>query len=594
MIEARSIEALKLRVDILDVISRYVEVKKAGASYVCLCPFHDDKSPSMHINVQKGFYHCFACKAGGDAFKFVMDYERISFSEAVEKIASISNFSLTYTKSNLGFKKELKTILPLLNSLYKQSLRNNHFALNYLYSRGLNDEDIVKFEIGYAPSSQASLKLLQNEKIELKDALEVGAVKMSSKNTPIASFFERITFAIYDYKDLLIGFGARSLDANNPAKYINSNQNRLFDKSKILYAYNLAKKHIEKSKEIIICEGYMDAIAFHKAGLENAVAVLGTALTKFHLPLITRLDAKVILCFDSDNAGLNAALRSATLLALNKIDGKVIFLKGGKDAAELVAAGNKKALYEALQNGFELVEFILRASLKKSDLSTALGKQKALESLQKFTFLLEPLVATSYESLVAKLLGVDKDFIKLSKNSNLNAIKSNSLKTFKPFKNNENYDLAEFELLLFLYENAPFRPLIQSLSDENFFKNKELLKAILQGFDIENEIIREFLQKSNTCQRLDKAQFLLALCRINLNFLKLHKPTNLLDARKKILLENLDKKALELKKKLNEEQLFTLLSSVLEALKHAKDENSIQILLKKLMSNEILDSFQSF
>lgn len=582
MIEARSIEALKLRVDIVDVISHFIEVKKAGSSYVCLCPFHDDKSPSMHINSQKGFYHCFACKVGGDAFKFVMDYERLSFAEAVEKVASLSNFSLTYTSSNSAVKKELKSILPLLNSFYKQSLRNNPQALNYLYQRGLNDEDIVKFELGFAPSSTSSLKLLQNEGIEFKDALEVGAVKMSSKNTPLASFFERITFPIYDYKDLLIGFGARSLDANNPAKYINSNQNRLFDKSKVLYAYNLAKKHIEKSKEIIICEGYMDAIAFHKAGLNNAVAVLGTALTKYHLPLITKLDARVILCFDSDSAGLSAALRSATLLSLNKIEGKAIFLKGGKDAAELVAAGNKKALFEALQNGVELVEFIIRMSLKQSDLSTALSKQKALEKLQEFTFLLEPLVASSYESLVAKLLGVDEGFVNLSKKDNFKPAKN----TFKPLQNST-FDLAELELLLFLYENANFRSFIESLSSTHFFKNEALLQAILQNSGVENELVREFLQRASSFKRLDKAEFLLALCRINLNFLKLNKPSNLLEARQKILLENLDKKALELRKKLDGEQLFAFLQGMLTALKNARDESSVQALLKSLMQSGV-------
>lgn len=379
MITKESIENLSQRLNIVDIIENYIEVKKQGSSFVCICPFHADKNPSMHINPIKGFYHCFACKAGGDAFKFVMDYEKLSFADAVEKVASLSNFTLSYTKEKQENKKELKSILPSLNAYFKDNLKHHKEVLTYLYQRALNDKDIAKFELGFAGASEDSIRLLQNQKIPLEDAMSVGALKKDENNEFYASFIWRITFPIYDHKDLLVGFGGRTLNPNVPAKYVNSPQNILFDKSRIFYAFNIAKENIAKKKEIIVCEGYMDAIAFHKAGFNNAVAVLGTALTEHHLPLIRRYDAKVILCFDNDEAGLKAATRSAFLLSTNKIDGKVAILQGGKDPAELVAKNESTKLHNILDEGIELGEFYIRRLISTHSIISALDKQKALE-----------------------------------------------------------------------------------------------------------------------------------------------------------------------------------------------------------------------
>ena len=214
IIEAKSIEDLRQRADIVSVIEHYVEVKKSGSAFVCVCPFHDDKNPSMSINAQKGFYHCFACKAGGDVFKFVQDYERVGFGEAVERVASLCNFTLNYTSQKQEINKAIYEILPLLNAFYKQNLSKHKEALQYLYNRALSDDDVRKFELGYAPSSAETLRLLKNEKIELKNAAECGAVKFSEEQKDYyASFINRISFPIYDHKGLLVGFGGRTLDS---------------------------------------------------------------------------------------------------------------------------------------------------------------------------------------------------------------------------------------------------------------------------------------------------------------------------------------------------------------------------------------------
>ncbi|EKL5157303.1 DNA primase, partial [Campylobacter jejuni] len=565
MITKESIENLSQRLNIVDIIENYIEVKKQGSSFVCICPFHADKNPSMHINPTKGFYHCFACKAGGDAFKFVMDYEKLSFADAVEKVASLSNFTLSYTKEKQENKKELKSILPSLNAYFKDNLKHHKEVLTYLYQRALNDKDIAKFELGFAGASEDSIRLLQNQKIPLEDAMSVGALKKDENNEFYASFIWRITFPIYDHKDLLVGFGGRTLNPNVPAKYVNSPQNILFDKSRIFYAFNIAKENIAKKKEIIVCEGYMDAIAFHKAGFNNAVAVLGTALTEHHLPLIRRYDAKVILCFDNDEAGLKAATRSAFLLSTNKIDGKVAILQGGKDPAELVAKNESTKLHNILDEGIELGEFYIRRLISTHSIISALDKQKALEAIQKFTFNLEPLVANSYTSLVSNLLKVDEKFIVLSQNSK-KTIQTPLISQNKYNFPKEKIHIAELELIAFLKQHPDICNDFKQISDSVCFKHKILLDKILEKKGYEDSDIREFESK-NIRKNLNYSEFLLGICKVNLAFLNNVKIKNSTLALKKQLFTLIDKNLNLLIKNLNTEELNNFLKEYLSFLK---------------------------
>ncbi|MGJ9105190.1 DNA primase [Campylobacter jejuni] len=574
MITKESIENLSQRLNIVDIIENYIEVKKQGSSFVCICPFHADKNPSMHINPTKGFYHCFACKAGGDAFKFVMDYEKLSFADAVEKVASLSNFTLSYTKEKQENKKELKSILPSLNAYFKDNLKHHKEILTYLYQRALNDKDIAKFELGFAGASEDSIRLLRNQKIPLEDAMSVGALKKDENNEFYASFIWRITFPIYDHKDLLVGFGGRTLNPNAPAKYVNSPQNILFDKSRIFYAFNIAKENIAKKKEIIVCEGYMDAIAFHKAGFNNAVAVLGTALTEHHLPLIRRYDAKVILCFDNDEAGLKAATRSAFLLSTNKIDGKVAILQGGKDPAELVAKNESAKLHNILDEGIELGEFYIRRLISTHSIISALDKQKALETIQKFTFNLEPLVANSYTSLVSNLLKVDEKFIVLSQNSK-KTIQTPLISQNKYNFPKEKIHIAELELIAFLKQHPDICNDFKQISDSVCFKHKILLDKILEKKGYEDSDIREFENK-NIRKNLNYSEFLLGICKVNLAFLNNVKIKNSTLALKKQLFTLIDKNLNLLIKNLNTEELNNFLKEYLSFLKYEKNEEILQ------------------
>lgn len=407
MISKQSIERLKSQIDIVDIVSHYIPLKRSGSNFVAICPFHDDRNPSMSVNSQLGIYHCFSCKAGGDAIKFVMDYENLSYPEAIEKIASILNFSLEYTNQDYE-KRQDKQILQKLNAFYQSELYKNNEALRYLYSRGFNDDLIAQFQLGWAGSSSTTIRFLENENISPQEALEVGVIKQNERGY-YASFVDRITFVIKSHTAKIVGFGGRTI-SNHPAKYVNSPQSVVFDKSQIFYAYDIAKKSALEKKELIITEGYMDTIMLHKAGFTNAVAVLGTALTQKHLPLIKRGGFRVILSFDGDSAGINAAIKSARLLSENEIDSSVVIIKDGLDPADMVMQNKIKELKYLYSSGVESGEFLITEIIKNFDISRPIQKQKALEEVQKYTFCLKPVIANSYKNFVSSLLKIDDNF----------------------------------------------------------------------------------------------------------------------------------------------------------------------------------------
>lgn len=498
MISKNSIENLKNIVDIADVVGSYIPLKKSGANFVCVCPFHNDKHPSMSISPSKGIYHCFSCKAGGDAIKFVMEYEKLGYVEAIEKLASIYNVALEYTSS----KNELKTdkkILENLNLHYKTLLYKNHEALNYLKSRSITDAIIEKWELGWAAGSQNTLNLLQNENIEPKEALEVGAIKQNESGY-YASFINRITFPIYNHLGHLVGFGGRTI-SDNPAKYINSPQSQIFDKSKIFYGYDKAKSEIYRSHSIVICEGYMDCIMLHAAGINNAVAVLGTALTQKHIPLIQRGDIKVTLSFDSDSAGINAAFKSARLLMEHQIDGKVVLISGGKDPAELVASGKDMELRDMLSGGVELGEFYITQLVKNLNPKTPIEIAKSLKAIQEFSFGLNPIVADAYVPLVSTLLRIDPGSFRLSKiekrRDNPNLAKTQINTQIQNLPVIEKKDIAELSILKNMLKNPEYCQIVEQYYGVEIFKDKATYRAVVGSQSQNNEYIRELELSQN-------------------------------------------------------------------------------------------------
>ncbi|KEA45267.1 DNA primase [Campylobacter mucosalis] len=552
MIEASSIQKLKDTIDIVDIISHYVPVKKMGSNFKCVCPFHDDKNPSMSINPQKQFYHCFSCKAGGDAIKFVMDYEKISYPEAVEKVASIANFTLSYT-ADMAEKKENKHILENVNAMYRADLFKNKDALNYLYSRGINDAMIEKFELGWADDGLKTIRLLENDKIEPKEALEVGIVKQNERGI-YASFSHRITFPIYSHTTRLVGFGGRTI-SDHPAKYINSPQSNLFDKSRLLYGYHLARRSIAQKKQMIITEGYLDVIMLHYAGFDNAVAVLGTALTQKHLPILKRDEASIVLCFDGDSAGINAAVRSAHLLSLNEIDASVVIIDGGADPADMVFAGKIDYLKALFSSGVEIGEFYIRHIAKSYDLSRPIQKQKCLDEILAYTKSLKAVIASSYAPLVASLLNIDVSSL------NLGGLKSQMSFSPKIYKERNlptqamKKDILELCILKSIMANANFKQelISQDITHKYFLNHENFFKAVFSPKADGSDIILRELELDESAKLIDdEAKFQKALINLKLKYYEKMqqdiKNSNLADKLEK--LELITQIILELKRKI--------------------------------------------
>ena len=494
MIDPKSIERLKAQTDIVDVVGHYLPLKKSGANFVCICPFHDDKNPSMSVSPSRGIFHCFSCKAGGDAIKFVMDYEKLSYPEAVEKIAGLQNFTLNYVRGGEPA-KENKHILENANAFYRSLLYKTPAAVEYLYSRGITDELIDKFELGFAPESAQTIRLLQNDQIEPKEALEIGIVKQN-ENGIYASFINRITFPIYTHAGRLVGFGGRTI-SGNPAKYVNSPQSAVFDKSTLFYGYHLAKREIFTKNQIIITEGYMDVIMLHKAGFGNVVAVLGTALTTKHLPLLKRGEISVILCFDGDDAGINAATKSALLLAQNEIDGSVVIIEGGADPADMVVAGKIEYLRQIFESGTEIGEFYIRHLASGFDLSRPVQKQKALEAIQAFTASLKPVVANSYVPLVAKILKIAEGSFRLTRGANTQAAQER-MQAYEMQNLGKNQrgrkDILEIRFLKTMIENPNFKKIVlENLKTEYFVRHRDIFEAVAQGADADDPAVRELM-----------------------------------------------------------------------------------------------------
>jgi len=482
MIDPKSIEKLKNQIDIVDIIEHFLPVKKMGANYKCVCPFHDDRNPSMSISQSKQIFHCFACKAGGDAIKFVMDYEKLTYPEAIERIASLVNFSLEYTNDKAPTQKENKHILEKANAFYRSEFFKHEAAVRYIYSRGINDAMIEKFELGWAGDSASTIRLLQNENIEPKEALEVGIVKQNEKGI-YASFIERITFPIYSHTTRLVGFGGRTI-SDHPAKYVNSPQSVVFDKSKLFYGYHLAKQSIFEKKQIIITEGYLDVIMLHYAGFTNAVAVLGTALTTSHLPLLKRGEISVVLCFDGDGAGINAAIKSSRLLSQNEIDGSVVIIKGGADPADMVFAGRSEELKEMFDSGTELGEFYIEQIVKKYDMSRPVQKQKCLEEIMEFTNSLKPVISNSYENLVANLLKIEVGTFSLSNQRHISTQSQNftnaNRQTEQNLQKKTKTDILEFSILKSMLANKGYETIVLNELEEKFFlHHKNYFQAAL-------------------------------------------------------------------------------------------------------------------
>lgn len=411
MITADSIEALKARLDIVDVVGSYVELKRSGANFKAPCPFHDEKSASFMVNAQRQRYHCFGCGVDGDAIKFTMEYEKLNYPEAIEKLASSVNFTLHYTDNNE--RKERSNLLETLSEWYQKLLGDNSTASSYLAERGIFASSIEKFGVGYAPASTQTLRFLEQHRFNPQESIEQGAIGRGEEGKLYARFIERITFPIHSNSGAIVGFGGRTITGHQ-AKYVNSSQSALFNKSRLLYAYHLAREAIYKGREIIVTEGYLDVIMLHQAGFTHAVATLGTALTAEHLPALRKGEPRVIVAYDGDKAGRAAALKASKLLSGGGFDGGVVLFEGGMDPADMVRDGRIGEINALFHHPIPFIEFVITETISTYNLNDPRAKEAALHEVIGYLKTLSPLMQEEYRAFVASRLGISTSLVRLS------------------------------------------------------------------------------------------------------------------------------------------------------------------------------------
>lgn len=374
------IEEIRMRNDIVDVISGYVKLQRKGSSYFGLCPFHNEKSPSFSVSPSKQMYYCFGCGAGGNVFTFLMEYENYSFMEALRALADRAGIQLPQQEYSQEAKEQadLKATLLEVNKLaakyYYYQLRREGGAqgMAYLKGRELSEETINRFGLGYSDKFSNDLYRYLKSKNYSDDILrQSGLFNVDERRGMYDKFWNRVIFPIMDVNNRVIGFGGRVMGDAKP-KYLNSPETKIFDKSRNLYGLNIART--SRKKNLIICEGYMDVISMHQAGFNNAVASLGTALTSQQASLLKRYTDEVLIIYDSDEAGLKAALRAIPMLKTAGLATKVINLQPYKDPDEFIKNMGKEAFQERLDHGMNSFMYELHALEQQYDMKDPQGK----------------------------------------------------------------------------------------------------------------------------------------------------------------------------------------------------------------------------
>ena len=367
------IEEVRMKNDIVDVISQYVKLTRKGSSYFGLCPFHNEKTPSFSVTPSKQMYYCFGCGAGGNVYNFIMEYENYSFGEALSHLADRAGVELPkieYSREAREKAEQRATLLEI-NKLaaqyfyYQLRRESGKTAYGYLTGRGLSDETIRKFGLGYSDKYSDDLyKYLKSKGYSDELLRESGLFNVDERRGMYDKFWNRVIFPIMDVNNRVIGFGGRVMGDGKP-KYLNSPETKIFDKSRNLYGLNVART--TRKNYLILCEGYMDVIAMHQAGFTNAVASLGTALTSGHASLVKRYTKEVLLLYDSDGAGIRAALRAIPILREAGVTSRVVSLKPWKDPDEFIKNEGAEAFEERLEHAMD--SFMFRVHIAEQDFS---------------------------------------------------------------------------------------------------------------------------------------------------------------------------------------------------------------------------------
>lgn len=530
-----AVEEIKSRLDIVDVISKYVILKKRGTNYIGLCPFHNEKTPSFIVSPNKGIFKCFGCGKGGDAITFLMEIKNESYSEIIKDLAMQFNIELpkgnTFSDKNKNKRTKITEILQKAKEIYTENLLNKtdaKIAYEYLINRGITEEIIKKYGLGYSINSyDAIIKQLKEYDTEL--LLEAGMIIKSDNKGYYDRFRDRLMIPIFDEKGQVVGFGSRTLKKDDTgAKYINSPDSYIYNKSKILYGFNFATEAIKKENSILIMEGYFDVITAQVNGVKNAVATCGTALTSEHVKLISRYcpSRKVYLAFDNDKAGQNATNRGAEVLKeqlsnlgsvkqysnigeLKRFDEinvnldedkysceiRVVSPPQGKDPDEFIRENGGTKYLEHVKKAPLLIDFQIEQIMKTHNKTTSpTDKLKIIRDIaQIINEISNQIIKNEYIKLVASNLRIDENALR-TEISKMKSPENYNLKTFSP---NVTRNVTKSSNLI---EKSQKNLLSLYLTTEGL-SNKEILSETIKNVKFENENLK------NIKEALDKISF---------------------------------------------------------------------------------------
>jgi DNA primase len=389
LISGESLERVKQAVDIVEVISAHTDLRRQGARWVGLCPFHEERTPSFSVDAQEKLYHCFGCGVGGDTIKFIEEKEGLGFAEAVELLADRYGVELEREREDPRAeakrqqRRRLGDLLDRTAGFYAAYLWDSDEAgkaREYLGERGLGEEVLRAFAVGYAPSAWDKVLLRgQRAGFKVEELRGVGLVQKGRGGGEYDRFRSRIMFPIRDRRGRALGFGGRAMRSDQGAKYVNTAETDFFHKSRMLYGIDLAKGAIAKQGRAVVVEGYTDVLALHQAGIEEAVAVMGTAITDEQVASLSGMVEEVILALDADSAGQEAMLRAQRVAAGRKMRLRVAAMPAGEDPAEMMAAeGGAERFHALLDGAVEITAFQVGLALERTDVSSPAERDRAL------------------------------------------------------------------------------------------------------------------------------------------------------------------------------------------------------------------------
>ncbi|WP_164703811.1 DNA primase [Mesoplasma coleopterae] len=528
--------------DIVSIVSERVALSKKGRNFWGLCPFHQDQNASMSVSPEKKFFKCFSCQVSGTVLDFIKDFDNISFQEAVKKLAGLINYDLSKFESNAALKQNQDAIIYKLNeeslAFFKLNLRSNEAkpAVKYLHSRDITNEDILFFEIGYLPKTKSLVEHLISKGYNISDIVDAGLGTYNEEHQKLYDIFvDRILFPIRNENKELIGFSGRIIetDSDRP-KYLNTKETRVFSKRKIAYNFSEAIRSARIKKEIIVLEGYMDVISLHKNGIDNAIALMGTALSQYHINLFKTIKGTVKMFLDGDEPGIKGNIEASQTLILNNQKVLIVNNPTNNDPDELIKQGKKSELEKMVLEALNPLQYIISKRWPKVDSKDFNSVEEFMKEICSFVLKCNNsiLYETSVEEL-EKVTGLSKNAIisfykKISLKQNSNTFnkkvgtieqnletkpedKTGSNTSFNILTSLKAYELAEKTILFDLIKSNKNLDLVKEKIREVKFPHKEfgrLISKIINSYEeninYNESEIKEILTESFSVETLEK------------------------------------------------------------------------------------------